>query len=72
VEFMSPHTDESSYGSKVESIEKVAPPVSYAPTYHIQVLDSHGVKRVLDDHGDQIARHLQRIHGDWMERAGIV
>jgi hypothetical protein len=47
-------------------------PVTYAPTYHIQVLDATGVQRVLDEHGRTIHTHLSRLTStDWERSAAI-
>jgi hypothetical protein len=36
--------------------------INYSPTYHIQSLDSHGVKRVLEEHGHLIYKKLDELH----------
>ncbi len=35
--------------------------INYSPTYHIQVLDSHGVRRVLENHSNLILKHLEDV-----------
>jgi hypothetical protein len=57
IEFHSPARDESSYGSKVQSIEKTTPPVTI--NYHIQALDTTGIAEVLQRHGERIRRYLR-------------
>jgi hypothetical protein len=48
------------------------PAVHYSPTYHLNVLDSAGVQRVLAEHGETIREHLERLtQAGWANQAVV-
>src|SRR6266436_3633583 len=72
IEFHVKHGDEGRYGegkSKIEGVYDKKPDISYSPTHHIQVLDSHDIAEVLDRHGEQIHRHLRDLSRSEQERS---
>jgi len=73
IEFVTPHTDESSYGSHAKVLKlSDTPPVTYSPTYHINVVDATGVQKILDEHGDKIHRHLRDMSRGELAQTAVV
>jgi hypothetical protein len=41
-------------------------------TNRVYAMDSHGMDRVLQEHGEKMARHIRRIFADDLSRAAVV
>ena len=70
IEFHSPANDESSYGSKVEKIEKVPAP-NVSMTFHIHG-DSDHIIRTIKERSDEVAEHVHRSIRESIYRSAIV
>ena len=72
VEFFSDKAGKYNRHGKAMSIESAIPPITYAPTYHINVLDSSGISQVLENHGAQMHKHLKGIQADEWGKSAVV
>lgn len=78
IEFVTPHTDESSYGNgraTIEGVYDTKPQASAGDThvhFHIDAIDGASVRSFLDSHGDRIARHVHESIRDRLSATAAV
>ena len=44
-------------------MNKISQPITYAPTYHLNLIDGSGVEKILTEHGEKIRSHLANLAG---------
>ena len=73
IEFVTPHTDESSYGSHAEVLKyQDAPPPQTSIHIHINAIDSDSFAQTVHKHAEVIASHVHRVLQSDMERSFVV
>jgi hypothetical protein len=53
-------------------VDKPGASINYSPTYHLNLVDGEGVRRILDEHGREFHKYLARLAGLDNERSFVI